>query len=519
MPYVRENSILLVEIHWRINKGDSMKPTPITLAFPSGGLNKSEGFVLQEEGSTPSCSNVWPRQYPGGRRRGGVRPGLTAVPAPTGIPYNWTKASWIGGQGVAVTTSAGTYLLDSPGGDWIHKIVDAPVSNFSSCAVYQRKLYQADSGSSVVRWVETEGSTGGNLTATGLGSVPTKCGLVAVHGDRLVLSGDADDPQLVYMSHIGNATDWDYTKEERSAAWVNSGGTEGHIGENVTSLISHNKSCLLIGCTDSLYVIRGNPTAGNGEIANLSHVVGPLMQSAWCKTASEYTVMLTRQGLYAMAPGCGDTMENISDRYLPDDLVGLDPVNGDYVSLVYDSRFRGVHIYVSRNTGERSHFFFDTSKGGGFWPMTSVLGDPRLGISYKRATSLTKSDIHILGDNEAWQYDTESREPIDSHCFYGPISIGSPHTEGIFSEVSSVLSHDSSEVNWDVYAGDSPQEAFYGQPKYSGRTWSVKGLNHRQHPRVRGVAGYIKAWGTGSSRWSIEEIVGTTYARSRRRID
>jgi len=44
------------------------------------------------------------------------------------------------------------------------------------------------------------------------------------------------------------------------------------------------------------------------------------------------------------------------------------------------------------------------------------------------------------------------------------------------------------------------------------------GLNFRAHPRVRGVAFYLKVFATGTSRFSVEEIVGTTYPRAQRRV-
>ncbi|MEM9354583.1 MAG: hypothetical protein AAGB04_00075 [Pseudomonadota bacterium] len=409
-------------------------------------------------------------------------------------------------------------MQSTPGGSWTTRISTAPGGDFASCAVYQDMVYQASASQTTVRRNSLSGGSEEALTIDGLGTVPTNCGLVALHGDRLVLSGDAGSPQVVYMAAIGNPRNWDFSAEDRAGAYANSGGQEGRVGEIITSLISHNQNCLLIGCTDSLYVIRGNPRVPGNRIEVLNHEVGPLMQSAWCKTDSDDTIVMTRQGLYAMPPGCGDTMQNISDGRLPDDLVGIDPGAGDKVSLVHDGRFRGVHIYLDRASGSDAHYFFDLKPGGGFWPMSFSAGTMKLGVSFKRAASNTESDVIAMTGSSAYQFDTSAGESIDSHLYYGPIALGSPHLEGVLTEISGVLSEDSDAVSWEVYVGKSPQEAFNSTVAFTGTDWINQGLNLRQHPRVRGVAAYLKVFATGSARWSIEEIVGTAYPAAKRRV-
>ena len=502
------------------------KSRPLTVTFPSGGVSKRYGYHKQAPFTTPSANNVWPTDWDTGRERGGVRPGLTTFGSGfSGTPYNWCEANWVGNTSVAVTTSDGTRVYSNSTGNWNLLLTTAPGTDFSSCTVYLQKLYQARaSGTCLYIALTASPGSGTVLSNAGGGTAPTNCGLVVAWGDRLCLAGDTTDPQIIYMSAVGDPTDWDYSSTDDSGAWANSGSTAGKIGENITSLIPHNQDCLLVGGTDSIYAIRGNPRLSSVPVYSLSATVGPLMQSAWCKTGNDYTMMMTRDGLYSMRPGCGEPPTSVSRENLPDDLTAIDPGSGDRCAIGYDARWRGVHIYVNRNSGTDTHWFYDLQSKG-FWPMSfDTAGTMNLAVNFKKKSTATKSALIALSAaGSAYQFDTGSTEEVDSHLYYGPIAIGSPHTEGIVSEITAVLSEDSEPVAWELYAGDSPQQAFnLADPTFVGNNWTVQGLNYIQNPLVRGSALYIKAIGVedgaGNGCWSIEEIPMVVRQAGRRRV-
>lgn len=504
------------------------KSRPLTIRFPSGGVSKRYGYHQQAPFTTPSADNVWPSEWETGRERGGVRPGLSYFPGPgaptaIGAPYNWCEANWVNNIGVAVTSANGTYV--STGGAWSEYITTNPGTDFSSCAVYLQTLYQArGNGTCLYETLAGGGGSGTALSNAGGGTAPTNCGIVVAWGDRLVLAGDTSDPQIIYMSAVGDATDWDFSLDTASAAWANSGGTSGHIGENITSLIPHNNDCLLVGGTDSIYAVRGNPRLSTTPVYTLSNAVGPLMQSAWCKTGNDFTMMMTRDGLYSMRPGCGEPPVSISRENLPEDLTAIDPGSGDKVSLGYDSRWRGLHIYVNRSGGTDTHWFYDLQSKG-FWPMSFDAGTMDLAVNFKKESSSTKSGlIALTTTGVGYQFDIESDEEIASHLYYGPIAIGTPHTEGIVSEITAVLGEASEPVAWELYTADSPQQAFnLAEPTFSGNNWEIQGLNYIQNPLVRGSALYLKASGVnsgaGDGRWTIEEIPMVVRQAGRRRVN
>lgn len=500
------------------------KQRSLSLRFPVGGVVRRAAFEAQAPYTTADALNVWPTQWESGRERGGSRPGLTATgPGLGGTPYNWCTATWAplaGGtrREIAVTHAGGTSVSNGVG-SWSTHISTAPGSPISSCAVFDGYLFQAAAGGSLLHNKLTNSAGAGSTITPDAGTVPTQCGLVVAWGDRLILAGKYDDPYQVYGCRVGanGWKDWDPspTVPDQSMAWVLSGPNGGLISDPVTSLIPHNRDCLLIGCTDSLYVLQGSPTSG-GQVYTLSHEVGPLMQSAWCRTGNDYVIMMTRDGLYSMPPGCGDPPVSVSREQLPAELVGITPENNDHVALGYDHRWRGIHIYVAPASGSPSYWFYDLQSGG-FWPMSFGVG-LRLCPSLRRAATATKSALlPIASTGSIYQFDVDSSESFQSYYTVGPIKLGGPHGSGNILEVRATLAEESDPVSWGIRTGMSPQEALAAPESFTGRDWDVAGLNPAQHPRVGGNAAYVKLEATGSNRISLDELTLLTRETGRRR--
>jgi hypothetical protein len=134
------------------------------------------------------------------------------------------------------------------------------------------------------------------------------CGIVYADSGRLVLTGDFYHPHVAYLSRVDNPRDFDFasaTINDSGAAYATSGET-GKINKPIVGCISHGNDCFILGHIDGMSVIIGN-MRGGGEIVRSDQEVGPLMQSAWCKTASDHTVFLSREGLYAIPVAACET--------------------------------------------------------------------------------------------------------------------------------------------------------------------------------------------------------------------
>jgi len=501
----------------------------IPIKFPTKGLVKRFGYSHQPPETTAYSLNIYPYEWETGRERGGVRPGIAAGYSIGSDPSAWCEATWrvSGGgssRGVAVATKSGTYI--STGAGYTGVIAGASGSDFMSCTVYGDWLVQGDLGALDIKVRNLYESESGDLTngsdedvfpgLTRAGTAPTNCALVQRWNDRLMVAADNDNPHALYASKMGNIIDWDFSDVSLSGAWSSTGSEGGQIGEPITALIPHNKDCLLIGCTDSLYVMRGNPRAG-GHLYNLSEKIGPIQHSAWTKDGADTTWMLTRHGLWKMPPGCGQPPVSVSREILPDDLNGLDPtVSGSKFSLAYDERFRGLHIMVLTGS-ERIQYFYDLQNGG-FWKQD--LGfDMRLAAELKSIGVGDKSACQFMTGSSTYDFSlSNTSENIDSELWLGPFAIADQGTTGILASVQAVLGEDSGNVAWSLYVGDSPQEAFNGNRSYLGSNWTRKGLNHRQYPRTRGTVFFIKLEDVANSRWTVEEILARVSATGARRV-
>ena len=275
---------------------------PFTLKFPVGGLDKSKGYSTQPPFTTVDSMNVWPSDWTEGRERGGTRPELVGFEnGGGGTPLNWTDLIYVlttsgdNKRGIAVTTSTGVWGHVYDNEDWFRLISGS--GHFASSAVFlQELIYTNASEAPATVDLNTVNFNTGVLTSefydrtqeeidAGLpeddpslskGVVPTDCGVVCSHGGRLWFGGDTKAAQVLYASRVGNARDYDYSAIDAGAAWAASGGVEGKISEPITSLFTHmSNNCLLAGCTDSTYVVLGNPRIGSGgHVRSISNSVG-----------------------------------------------------------------------------------------------------------------------------------------------------------------------------------------------------------------------------------------------------
>ncbi len=480
-----------------------------TLQPPVGGLNRRHAYQNQPPFTTAAVLNCFPYDQANGRGRIGTRPGLSTFDSsPSGTPYNWCPVSYHNSGlkvGVAVTTSGGCYVWT--GAAWVEWITTAPGTDFATPTVIAQTLIMARGGSSTLYQTMSSGS-GGAGTALGShpdveGTPPTDCGLALTHGSRLVLAGDTTDQQIVYLSRADNVFyDFDYAQVDPAAAVALA------FKEPVTALLSHTRDCMLVGMTDSLDVVRGTET-GAMLIETLSHEVGPLMQSAWCHDATGRLWMMTRDGLYTMQAGCGDAVESVSREVLPDELLAIDPGAGDKVSVAYDHRWRGLHIIVNYNSGTDVWFFFDLDSKG-FWPQSSS-HTWNLAVPIKRSSTTAKSGTILLTtSSNAYQLDRGSSESVDSYLVYGPVKLSSQGTYGILVDITARLASGAGDVDYAVFGGHSPEEAYArvvaGTPvAFSGR-WTIEGLSYYDQPMVGDECVYIKLTDVSNSDWNHEGV-------------
>lgn len=465
-----------------------------TITSPLKGVHKSAAFQQQPPFTAYAASDMWPTDAKTGRDRLAVRPGWASYGSQNSV-------NLIATLNVAPSESYKRLLITATGGELFKWSGETPTSLATGVvdtgrnvqtAPYLQELFLANA--TVAEKVYSySGGTVSNWTATTDGSLPTDNLLICEWANRIVLAGAAANPHLWYMSRIGDPYSWLFAEDDTGSAVAATNLAGGQIGEPITSLIPHNLECIIFGSANSLHVLRGNPSSG-GYMERISHVVGPVNGTAWCKTADDWTYMLTRDGLYRMRPGCGDIPEQVSRSIIPQSLLNVNGVTTT-AYLCYDVLFRGIHIYLTGVTDE--YWWFDL-KHESFWPVTvpgvtiRAIGrhDPietatKSGVLVGTSTGLKRLDVDtdLGGSDEAYvkigPFPLESRLGKKGQVLKATVKFGANTTDTTGTV--------------DFYAAEDA-ESVVALPTSRKKSVTIDQLqnNHGNcYPRISGNAGMI----------------------------
>lgn len=354
------------------------------------------------------------------------------------------------------------------------------------------------------------------------GFVPAGCRLVTLYRDRIVYAASDLEPHVWYMSRQGDPFDWDYSQEDSAAAVSSQASFGGQLADPITAIIAHGDECLIVGCYNSLWIVRGDPGFG-GSMDQLSRKIGIVGPRAWCRTPDDMCVFLSPDGIYVMPAGCHGMPTSLSRERLPDDLIG---VNQDRftVSMEYDLVHRGIHIYLTPTDGSTgNHWWFDW-EAKAFWRVG--LQNDHEPMSIHERVSWAESPVVLLGCRDGYiryysrDFQTDDQDnPIESYCVIGPFHLDrAGYLEGLLTGLKGTLSKSSGDVQWEVLVGDSGESAVNAQPREQG-IWNKTGLNYTSRPRVRGVACCIKVSnGSLVKRWILERITAVVRSAGMRRV-
>jgi len=333
------------------------------------------------------------------------------------------------------------------------------------------------------------------LHTASTGFTPAGCRLVTLYRDRIVYAGSDLLPHVWYMSRQGDPDDWDYSQEDSAAAVAAQNSIAGQLADPITAIIPHSDECLVFGCYNSLWILRGDPGFG-GTLDQLSHEIGIVSPRAWCRTPDDMLVFLSPDGLYVMPAGCAGFPTSLSRERLPDELLCLN-ASRESVHLQYDMLHRGVHIFVTRRDGSESpHWWFDW-EAKAFWRV-GLQSQHEPYASHQRIAWDTCPIILVAGRDGVIRYFDRQFEVddgnniIQSYCDIGPFYlVRGGIDEGLLSELVGVLGNNSGPVKWWLRVGDSAESAFLAADREEGR-WARNGQNYRARPRARGVAAVLR---------------------------
>ena len=367
-------------------------------------------------------------------------------------------------------------------------------------------------------WVATDGK----------GSVPVGNRAIALYRDRLVLA--VDGTGAIYFSRSGDPLDFDYGENWEDPLRAFALGTStlaGRLPQPVTAIFSHSDDCLVIGTATQLWILRSDPAFG-GALDNASQDVGILDVAAGTYAPNGEFIFMSRDGLYLMPNACGGAPIPLSRDTLPEELRDLNP-DMVYVSLAYDVKARGVHIFLAYDAGSHStngdHWWFDFENKG-FW-LVEIDDDQTPFSAVQHIGDHAHDDAVIVGTRSGglhrfhkyhYKDKTGSDIAISAFCDFGPINLGGSDMKGAVDSLTSILAADSGDVTWSVFVGDTAESVSRqtGTPFATG-TWSA-GANYREHTRAGGGAAMIRVEDNSEIPWAVEVIPVELSQRGRQRL-
>lgn len=512
-----------------------MEKKQFALPFPSGGINRRFAYNTQPELTTPDALNCRPESIDGQRYRGGSRPGIAkefaqllgAGAAVNSLEYvTWASSGVHTHQLCAF--SNGSFYKNVAGTMTLVSAASLGTS-YTQGTDIGMKGYWADysSAGGTVKVFDPSANTIGALVATE-GAIPTFCKLIARFRGRLVLAGDKDDPHMWYMSRVGDATDFDYSIEDDTAAAVSGALSDAYkLGDAITAMIPSKDMCMVFGCSNSMWLMRSDPAFG-GQIDNLSTTVGVIDQGAWTKTPDGIIVFLSHDGLYMTYGGCDNSSvpQSISKERIPEELIGID-ISTTLPLLEYDTKSRGVHIFLTPRTGTTAasaHWYFDWETKG-FWKFTVPGVQQAKSIRAGRGVSSSDSQVYFGGgDGYIRRFKSTATDDdgtaYESYVDIGPFGQGQGIAVSCVDEMHCSLAAGSSQAYWNLRSGNSPEEAYNASLSDPGHSrdgvWKEAGFNYRDHPRLSGSDFYLRV-GSLTEQWALERLGVTVSTRGKLR--
>ena len=344
--------------------------------------------------------------------------------------------------------------------------------------------------------------------------------LVCNWRNRVVLSGSQGDPANWYMSRQDDAHDWDYGHDDAQSAVAGALGQMGKVQDTITALCPLTDNQLVIGCVQSVWVMRGDPMEG-GVLQRRSDGVGIVGKHAWCQDPQGNMYFVGPEGFYAMAPN--GRPQNLTSKRIPA-LTDFNP-NDYHISCAYDVERHGVNLFITPTTVvAATHYFYDIRNNAFFPERYTTNHDPTCaGVFYNDDPSLRKlllgsraGGLYVFDDNSAYDATGSTSVAISSYAWCQPKRLAGMMHDSIINRTMGTLSSTSSNVLWELHAADTLETVTDGTAKTTG-IWSA-GRNQDDRTRVRGGAHALKLANSGTGSWALESAVCEAVPAGRHRV-
>jgi hypothetical protein len=364
--------------------------------------------------------------------------------------------------------------------------------------------------------------------STTWGSLPTEATLGCLYRGRCVLSGYGDYPHMWYMSRQGNPWDWNYTALDAQSPVAANDADAGEVGDVVTALIPHKDDYLIIGCTNSTWVLRGDP-AVSGSLDAIAPI-GIFSGLSWCWDNKYNLYWLSESGLYIMNENLSG-ITNISLTKLPKLIAdwALDP-ELHQVSLAYDPIRHGINIFKSDISAETNENYWFDLRLQAFMPESY----PDQCAAHSAFFYNAEDDAYrgmVIGCKDGYirrfddtvkqdELGASEYQAINSKILIGPVLIASDDDREAVLRTLLITAagggtgggqSDIDNVTWEVYVGDTAEDvveaATLGTSPFDSGEITAPGRK-KVYPRAR--ATYIATWAVEKIIGEVKKIAGRT---------
>lgn len=345
--------------------------------------------------------------------------------------------------------------------------------------------------------------------------------LIALWRGRALLSGIEDEPFNVFMSKATDPFDFEYGASPRTETMAVALNLEeaGAQPDIVTAMIPWTDEILVLGCEHTINILRGDPAAG-GQRDVLSEGTGIVWGDAWAIDDEETIYFFGNNGVYRLAWGTRPT--SLTDGRLDAVMNAVDH-STHVVRLAWDFFYKGLHVFVTPSTSASTlHYYWDR-RTDSWWidqypddhgptAVAAVNGD----APSDRALLLGGFDGYVR--QQAPSSFTDDGTAIESYVIYPPVRITGNSNDILGVRLMMALAELTTNLDWEVRVGNSPEEAFNAGARESGTFTSGGRRNDIRH-RVRGNSLCLKVGNSTSAKtWGIEDITMEVAVAGRTRV-
>lgn len=343
---------------------------------PLAGVSKSTAYQMPPDYTTYDSLNMWPFDYKTGRRAYATRCPLSVAPA-LGAPVTGINmmgrvngvASGKPNSMLVIAGSSDVYWYDTPNQQWV-AATGAQASSIETARTVLSKAFLNEliiSNGSGKPFVFSHSAATVTTMVETAGTVPDGLTMFAVWNGALVAAGATATPNVLYMSRIGDAHDWDFAAPitDTAGAFFTGGEDEGLIRGAINAIIPLSQDVMIVSTDEGLVAFQGHPRQGGivTDVANI-RVAGP---QAWCRGPGGELYFASPHDIYKMEVGASTVPVPVSRRAFPAGLGASARFSVDTI-LTYEPRWNSVVITDTDST-HYDGLLYDI-EGNGFHPMS-----------------------------------------------------------------------------------------------------------------------------------------------------